>query len=43
LRLGTGGVGVWWGLTIGLAAASLGLTYLFRRRLRHANSMAVSR
>lgn len=42
LRLGTGGVGVWWGLTLGLAAASLGLTYLFRRRLRYANSVVAS-
>lgn len=31
---GWGGRGVWWGLTLGLAAAAVGLTVWFKRRVR---------
>jgi multidrug resistance protein, MATE family len=31
---GAGGRGVWWGLTLGLASAALGLTMWFLRRVR---------
>lgn len=33
-RVGLGAVGVWWGLTVGLGAAAVGLTVWFRRRVR---------
>lgn len=33
-RADLGAVGVWWGLTLGLGAAAIGLTVWFRRRVR---------
>ena len=33
-RADLGAVGIWWGLTLGLGAAAIGLTVWFRRRIR---------
>jgi MATE family multidrug resistance protein len=40
--LGLGAPGVWWGLTLGLAAAAVGLTVWFRWRVRQHAGEAVS-
>jgi multidrug resistance protein, MATE family len=39
---GYGAEGVWWGLTLGLAAASVGLTVWFRLRVRRASLVGKS-
>lgn len=39
-RAGWGASGVWWGLTLGLAAAAIGLTFWFRRSARR-NARAI--